>query len=152
MEKDAFHENEKLNELFKWQWTGGDNMVCGVAIGDVNRDGLMDIVLGSHFLSPWYYPQPVRLFLNREINGGLSFEEVTLQAGLPPIHIKTPHVEIRISTTTAGLTYASASQIQGRFNLPDHIQKLGCVRKGVPKFVTDANDVNDFPARRNKFR
>jgi len=145
--KGRFHENEKLNELFKWQWTGGDNMVCGVAIGDVNRDGLMDIVLGSHFLSPWYYPQPVRLFLNRgEINGGLSFEEVTLQAGLPPIHIKTPHVEIRDFDNDGWPDiYASAVKFRGDSIYPIISKNLGVSGKGVPKFVTDANDVNDFP-------
>ncbi|HCS74407.1 MAG TPA: hypothetical protein DIW17_11105 [Clostridiales bacterium] len=145
--KGRFHENEKLNELFKWQWSGGSNMVCGVAFGDVNRDGLMDIVLGSHFQLPWFYPQPIRLFLNRgDINNELSFEEVTLQAALPPIHIKTPHVEIQDFDNDGWPDiYTSAVKYSGNSVHPIISKNSGVSGKGIPKFVTDANDVNDFP-------
>lgn len=143
----GFHEIEELNKLFKWQWSGGDNMVCGVAVGDVNRDGLMDIVLGSHFLLPWSYPQPVRLFLNRgEVNGELRFEEATLQAGLPPIRIKTPHVEIQDFDNDGWPDiYASAVKLKSDSIFPIISKNLGVTNKGIPKFLTDANDVNDFP-------
>ena len=142
-----FYENEELNKLFHWQWTGGSNMVCGVAVGDINRDGLMDIVLGSHFLLPWTYPQPVRLFLNRgEVDGKLGFEEVTLQAGLPPIHIKTPHVEIQDFDNDGWPDIStSAVKFKGDLIYPIISKNLGVSSKGIPKFLTDANDVNDFP-------
>jgi hypothetical protein len=145
--KGGFHENEKLNELFKWQWSGDNNMVCGVAIGDVNRDGLMDIVLGSHFLLPWYYPQPIRLFLNRgETDGELRFEEATLQASLPLIYIKTPHVEIQDFDNDGWPDiYTSAVKFRNDSIFPIISKNTGVSGKGIPKFVTDANDVNDFP-------
>jgi len=57
----------RIAEDFAWEGSGGDNMVCGICFGDVNRDGLLDIVTGQHFKSPWRVPVSNRLFLNRGI-------------------------------------------------------------------------------------
>lgn len=143
----GFYEIEELNKLFQWQWSGGDNMVCGVAVGDVNRDGLMDIVLGSHFLRPWSYPQPIRLFLNRGvIDDELHFREVTLQADLPCIYIKTPHVEIQDFDNDGWPDiYTSAVKFKGDSVYPIISKNLGVFNKSIPKFLTDANNINDFP-------
>jgi hypothetical protein len=57
----------------------GDNMVCGVCFCDANRDGLLDIVLGQHFATPWRESVPNKLFINRGIKDGVPvFEEVIL--------------------------------------------------------------------------
>lgn len=50
--KGSFRESTAASEVFAWPGTGGDNMVCGVTMADVNRDGRLDIVLGPHFKSP----------------------------------------------------------------------------------------------------
>ena len=42
--------------------------------GDVNRDGLPDILLGQHFGDPWIQPTPNRLYVNRGINDGVARE------------------------------------------------------------------------------
>lgn len=145
--KGRFNENEKLNELFKWQWSGGSNMVCGIAFGDVNRDGLMDLIIGSHFKQPWFYPQPVRLFINRgEVDKKINFEEVTLQAGLPPIHMKTPHVEFQDFDNDGWLDiYTSVVKFKNGLPYPLISKNMSASTGEIPKFMTEANNVNDFP-------
>lgn len=89
-------EPEGSKETFHWADASGDNMVCGVSLGDVNRDGLADIVLGQHFKTPWLKPVANRLYLNRGPRGGMPrFEDVTAAAGLDPLPLKGPHVEIQ---------------------------------------------------------
>ncbi len=71
-------------------------MVCGVAFGDVNRDGRLDLVLGQHYDSPWRRPVPSRLYLNcTPAKDRVLFDDITQQAGLEPLGITTPHVEIQ---------------------------------------------------------
>jgi hypothetical protein len=36
-------------------------MVCGVCFCDLNRDGLLGLVLGQHFVTPWRETVPNRL-------------------------------------------------------------------------------------------
>src|SRR5262245_52903640 len=59
--KGKFYEAPGSRKLFAWKGAGGDNMICGVCLADVNRDGLLDIVLGPHYQDPWRNPVPVRL-------------------------------------------------------------------------------------------
>jgi len=73
-----------------------DSPSCGVAFGDVNRDGRLDIVVGTHRKSPWRDPVPIRLWINRgSTPESARFEDVTAEAGLVPLAMKAPHVEIR---------------------------------------------------------
>ncbi len=46
-----FHELPR--EPFAWPEAKGDNMVCGITFGDVNRDGWLDMVLSQHYETPW---------------------------------------------------------------------------------------------------
>lgn len=95
-ERGKFREVESARETFHWPDAGGDNMVCGVCFGDVNRDGLLDIALGQHFDSPWRKPVASRLYLHRGIKGGDPvFEDITEASGLVPLAMKAPHVEIQ---------------------------------------------------------
>lgn len=69
---------------------------CGVAFGDFDRDGRLDLLIGSHTKRPWAEPLPLRLFRNLgSTPEQVRFVEVTEPAGLPPVPMKTPHVEIR---------------------------------------------------------
>ena len=55
-----------------------------------------DIVIGHHFKTPWTTPAPIRLYLNRGVTDGVPrFEDVTEAAGLKPLPMKAPHVEIQ---------------------------------------------------------
>jgi hypothetical protein len=93
-----FSELPKERGDFAWkQYETPDDTVCGCTFGDVNRDGLVDILIGSHCDRPWFTGGiPVRLFLNRGIDAVLpKFEDVTERAGLVPLPMKSPHVEIQ---------------------------------------------------------
>src|SRR5262249_33915814 len=77
--KGKFKELPVSRQLFAYKGAGeqgGDNMVCGVCFCDVNRDGLLDIVLGQHYATPWRESVPNKLFINRGIKDGIPvFEE-----------------------------------------------------------------------------
>ncbi|MHA4844954.1 CRTAC1 family protein [Flavitalea antarctica] len=148
--KGRFRESAATNKLFQWPGSGGDNMVCGVSLGDVNRDGFTDIVLGPHFEEPWASPQPLRLFINRLKDGNPSFEEVTKSAGLNPIPLKAPHVEIQ-DFDNDGLPdiYTSVVKFKGGRVYPLIFRQTSQVN-GVPRFAEETMAVNDFPTAEDK--
>jgi plastocyanin len=86
------------NSAFVWPSFGPEDWVAGVAVGDLNRDGLPDVVLGQHFGSTLSKGTviPVRVYLHRGlgVEGGPVFEDVTEASGIPSFSTKAPHVEI----------------------------------------------------------
>lgn len=86
------------NSVFTWDTYGPEDDVAGVALGDVNRDGRPDIVLGQHYGSTLSQARsvPVHLYLHRGLSAGGDpiFEDVTAASGLAPVQTKAPHVEI----------------------------------------------------------
>jgi hypothetical protein len=137
--------------VFAWPTSGGDDMVCGVAFGDVNRDGWLDMAVGPHYSTQWVEPVPVRLYLNRTAKGGpVKFEDITAAAGMTPLPMKAPHVEIQdfdndgwpdISTSTVLLA--------GGKTYPIVFKHLG-LKNGLPRFRQDALGVNDFPTAEDR--
>ncbi len=93
-----FVEEPGSREIFAWPEAKGDNMVCGVCCGDVNRDGLVDLVLGQHFETPWLKPVRNRLYLQQARVAGDTtkprFVDVSEAAGLVPLPMKYPHIEL----------------------------------------------------------
>lgn len=90
-----FREATELASLFDAKKLAG-GVPAGVAFGDVNRDGLLDLVIGQHFNVPWRTPIAIELFINRGIKEGVpQYQRVTEQAGLVPLTLKAPHVEIQ---------------------------------------------------------
>ena len=89
---------EADTSVFQWEYFGDEDDVAGVSVGDVNRDGRLDIVVGHHFNSTVDDGTrvAVRLYLNRGVDedGEPLFEDVTEEAGLPGLSTKAPHVEI----------------------------------------------------------
>jgi enediyne biosynthesis protein E4 len=149
--KGRFYEAPGTEKIFEWKGAGGDNMVCGVTFGDLNMDGFADIILAPHFEEPWVKPQPLRLFLNKGLHGvDPLFEEITTEAGLQPIPMKAPHVEIR-DFDNDGLPDIYTSVVKfNNGNVYPLIYKNTGISKGRPHFTQDAMTVNDFPDQQDK--
>lgn len=83
---------EETPDSFAWTRIGPDDDPAGVAVGDYDNDGLLDILVGHHYRSIVEEGArvPVRLFRNL---GGRNFREVTEEVGLPPLPTLAPHVE-----------------------------------------------------------
>lgn len=81
------------SSVFAWERFGSEDLVGGAATGDVDGNGLPDLVVGHHFNSTIDRGRrvPVRLYLNR---GEGRFVDVTDQAGLVGLPTKAPHVEV----------------------------------------------------------
>ncbi len=89
---------EADNDEFAWETYGEEDDVSGVSIGDLNRDGRPDIVLGHHYNSTLDFEErvPVRVYMHTGLTdaGDPRFEDVTEASGLPGLPTKAPHVEI----------------------------------------------------------
>ena len=74
---------------FDWETFGDEDLVTGIALGDLDRNGRLDIVVGHHFNSTVDDGErvPIRAFLNHED----GFEELD---GLPAFETKPSHVEV----------------------------------------------------------
>jgi len=112
---------EEVDGPFDWTFLGDEDDVAGVAAGDVNADGWLDLVVGQHFNSTLDDGQSVsvRLYLNRGLDeSGLPiFEDVTEAAGLAPIPTKAPHVEV-IDLNGDGLVDILTSASAGDGSIP----------------------------------
>jgi hypothetical protein len=147
-----FRECPGSRKTFAWDIPeGGDNMVGGVCFGDLNRDGLLDIVIGQHYEAPWKSPVPIRLYLNRGIKDGVpAYEDVTEKVGLKGLPMKAPHVEIQDFDNDGWPDiYTSIVKFADGKPHPVIFKHLG-VKDGLPRFQADALDVNDFPTAEDK--
>lgn len=89
---------EEAAPEFAWPVYGDEDDVAGVAAGDLNGDGRMDLVLGQHYNSTLDFGKrvPVRAYLNEGAGDGrkVRFRDITTAAGIPDLPTKAPHVEI----------------------------------------------------------
>ncbi len=138
-------------EVFAWPTAKGDDMVCGVAISDVNGDALPDVVLGQHYSTPWLEGVPDRLYLNRGISNGVpKFEDVTERVGLIPLPLKGPHVEIQdFDNDGRPDIYTSIVKFAAGKPHPLIFRNLGD-RGGLPRFEQYALGLNDFPTEEDR--
>jgi hypothetical protein len=146
--KGKFYEAPGSREVFRWKGLGKDDTPAGVCIADVNRDGLPDIVIGHHTKTPWKTPVPIRLYLNRGVKGGVpTFEDVTEAAGLKPLAMKAPHIEIQDFDNDGWPDiYVSIVKFKDGKPYPVIYKNLG-VKDGIPRFREDAWAVNDWPTK-----
>ena len=129
---------EVVSDVFDWEVFGPEDDVAGVAIADLNRDGLPDLVIGQHFNSTLNTGAlvPVRVYLNIGVTetGDPMFTDVTEESGMSGLPTKAPHVEI-VDFDNDGwpdiLTTASAD------GGPAIFRHEGLV-DGVPSFSTPA--------------
>ena len=141
-----FGEAPGSRQVFAWPTAEGDDMVCGVAIGDVDDDTWPDIVLGQHYSRPWIKGVANRLYLNRgKTDGVLRFEDVTEPAGLVPLPLKGPHVEIQdFDNDGRPDIYTSIIKFADGRPHPVIFRNLTS-QSGAPRFQEYALGVNDFP-------
>jgi enediyne biosynthesis protein E4 len=87
-----YREAVELRDVFAHTPLDGEDWPCGVAFGDLNRDGRLDLVISAHASRARN-----RVFLNEGMKDGVPrFREVTREAGLGEIiPTKCPHVEIQ---------------------------------------------------------
>ncbi len=89
-----FEHADWLDETFDWPRRNEEDWTTGVAFGDLNRDGRLDLVVTHHFDSAHNDPVPPRVYLNRtEPGAAVTFERI--DAGVAAVGGKAPHVEIQ---------------------------------------------------------
>ena len=73
---------------------GNYGWTCGADIGDLNGDGLLDIVMGDHFLNN--LDHKVQVYITKWIDesGNPHFEEVSEEIGIDTVSQKEPYVAI----------------------------------------------------------
>jgi len=89
--------SEQVGAVPAWPRYGDEDDPAGVAEGDVNGDGRLDVVIGQHYNSTVDGGRrvPIRLYLNEpDRGGGIRLRDVTEAAGLVGLPTKSPHVEI----------------------------------------------------------
>ena len=141
-----FDEASDARHRFRWDTGAGDNMICGVCFGDVNRDGLLDIVVGQHYERPWVTPVANRLYMNRGMVDGVPrFEDATETVGLLPLPMKAPHVEIADFDNDARPDiYTSIVTFASEVAHPVIFRNIGD-SDGMPRFHAEAIRVTTFP-------
>ena len=149
--KGTFREAACSPKLFAWTPPKGDDSPAGAVFGDVNRDGLLDLVVGHHYSEPWKAPVSVRLYLNRGVESGEPrFEDVTEAVGLEPLYMKAPHVELQDFDNDGWVDlYTSIVKFAGKTPHPVIFRGLG-VRDGLPRFRDASAGVNDFPTAEDR--
>lgn len=91
-----FHEVGTTD--FQWPTYGTEDDPAGVAVGDLDGDGRLDLVVGQHYGSTVDRGErvPVRLYLNVGIDTANDplFRDVTEASGLVGLPTRAPHVEL----------------------------------------------------------
>ena len=73
---------------------GEEDDPAGVALGDLNRDGATDLVIGQHYRATVEFDSevPIRVFLGT--GDGSALDEATDEVGITPLPTLAPHVAI----------------------------------------------------------
>lgn len=129
---------EQRDAIAPWPTFGDEDDPAGVALGDVNSDGRLDVLLGQHYNSTVDDGRrvPARLYLNTEASdGGIRLRDVTEAAGLPALPTKSPHVQIADLDNDGRPDIVTTAV--GSDGPPVVLRQVG-ERAGVPRFEASA--------------
>lgn len=116
----------------------------GIAVGDLNRDGRPDLVLGQHVAgTPASNPilaegQAIRVYLHEGIgpDGGPRYREIGAEIGLGLVHTRAPHIQLEDMDDDGWLDIVAATSV-GDGTRPAVFRGLG-VEGGLPRFENPA--------------
>jgi hypothetical protein len=95
-ERGRFHDATPKG--FAWKTFGAEDIVTGVAVGDLDRDGRPDVAMGHHYGSTIDLDRrvPIRVWRNAgpDDAGDPRLIEITATAGIPSFATKAPHVAL----------------------------------------------------------
>lgn len=128
-----YREAVELKEILGYQPLTRNDWACGAAFGDVNGDGLLDLIVTHH-----HEPARIRLFLNQGLKDGIpQFREVSKEAGLGDlVPTKAPHVEIQdFDNDGRPDIYVSAAWLDANGKVTPLIYRNLGVKDGIPRFA-----------------
>ncbi len=110
---------EVAGALEPWETYGDEDDPAGVDLGDVDRDGDLDVVIGQHFNSTISDGEhegeevPVRLYVNESTPGSIVLRDVTEAAGLVGLPTKAPHVALVDLDNDGGVDLLTTASVDG---------------------------------------
>jgi len=131
--ENKYREAVELKSTFAWKPLDGEDWPCGAHFADLNRDGLLDLVMSIHHVKARN-----RVFLNRGLKNGIpQFEDVTSAVGLDAeIPARCPHVEVQDFDNDGWPDiYFSAAWNEDGVITP-LIYKHQGLKNGLPQFVS----------------
>jgi hypothetical protein len=131
--KVTYREAVELRSVFGWKPFDREDWPCGAAFGDLNRDGLLDLVVSIHSVKARN-----KVYLNGGLKDGIpQFRDVTEEVGLGAIvPVRCPHVEIQDFDNDGWPDiYVSAAWLDDKDRVTPLIYRHQGLRDGLPRFV-----------------
>ena len=128
-----YREPPEAARMFAWEPLHSEDWPCGAALGDLNRDGRLDLVLAIHGNRARN-----RVYLNEGLRRGVpQFRDVTTAVGFPPaVPQKCPHVEIQDFDNDGWPDiYFSAAWLDAQGRVTPLVFRNTGVKDGLPQFA-----------------